>query len=903
MNQPNAEMPEPSVPKTPHGVEEQPAASTGTETAPGVQRALQFENEETPGPEESDSRKETAESESEPRVDSAPETSPEATSEASEPFILPRERALSDGSTRHVRHLAVALDGITCPRDAEEQKRAAEAATAWHHDLLGLLSQWPSGVTFRLRFQVPLAQDKNLQRNEDSRREGASRLGVSLIVTVEARSAETAEARAGQIAGELRRFLQGGEEALGRVYEVRPVTSEKSLRQRLVPFQEGEGLRLSRRTVPLRSQGRSGMGFGAGPRDRGTDEVPAAVGPPAMERPLSSLLQAMLGQGVPSLLDVRLCPTSLQPGELSRLRSLARGEATSGTALSGREEEAIVAFSEDLIEQAGHCFEVEVTLAQRRAPVSPAPVSPGLQAAAGQALFGEAGSPRAREVPLEQSGGLLRPAGGNSAAGREPDPRNGRPGAENGTPGSAGAGTDSYSGRLCRLYSKDEAARLFRFPAPTPEALPGVRAVHPASRHVPSGLSDEGPLLGETTAERGLGKRRKEVRLHPEDMFHHVYVLGQTGTGKTTMLGSMMMERIEAGAGVGLIDPHGDLYDRVRAAVPAGRREDVILFDPASEADDTKLNLLEYDPEHPRQRSRLINELLQILDQEYDLKETGGPIFERYMRNALLLVMDDPKNPRTLLDVVRLFQDRTYREALLESCDNERAVRFWQEAENTPTTGELPSPENMSIYVTSKLSRFLDDDYLRSLVSQRRSTIDFREVIDEGKILLVKMAKGTLGQLGIRMFGTIVVARLLMAALSREKIPESERRGFFLFVDEFQNFTTPTIASLLSEARKYRLSLTLANQTLCQLDGEIADAVLGNAGSLVSLRPGVRDYEQVEPYVSPFFRREDLVNLPNYRAVGRVLVGGEPTRPFLFETTPRLGKRTSGGPAVEETCR
>jgi hypothetical protein len=606
----------------------------------------------------------------------------------------------------------------------------------------------------------------------------------------------------------------------------------------------------------------------------------------------------MLGQSARSLLDVRLCPTSLRPGELARLRSLARGEATSGTVLSGREEESIVAFSEDLIEQAGCCFEVGVTLAQRRAPVSP-----GLQAAAGQALFGQAGSPRAREIPLEESGGLLRPAGVDSEAGREAEPKNGRPGAEVGTPGSAGAGTGSDSGRLCRLYSTEGAARLFRLPAPTPETIPGIRPVHPASRHVPSRLPDEGPLLGEKTAESGLGVRRKEIRLHPEDMFHHVYVLGQTGAGKTTMLGSMMMERIEAGAGVGLIDPHGDLYDQVQSAVPAGRREDVILFDPASEEDDTKLNLLEYDPDRPRQRSRLINELLQILDQEYDLKETGGPIFERYMRNALLLVMDDPENPGTLLDVVRLFQDRAYREALLESCENERAVRFWQEAENTPTTGELPSPENMSIYVTSKLSRFLDDDYLRSLVAQRRSTIDFREIIDEGKILLVKMTKGTLGQLGIRMFGTIVVARLLMAALSREEIPETERRGFYLFVDEFQNFTTPTIASLLSEARKYRLSLTLANQTLCQLEDEITDAVLGNAGSLVSLRPGVKDYEQIEPYVSPPFRREDLVNLPNYRAVGRLLAGGEPTRPFLFETTPRLEKRSSGEAAVEEMCR
>jgi DNA helicase HerA-like ATPase len=414
--------------------------------------------------------------------------------------------------------------------------------------------------------------------------------------------------------------------------------------------------------------------------------------------------------------------------------------------------------------------------------------------------------------------------------------------------------------------------------------VPGVSRSRPATRHVPSGLSGEGPLLGRKKDSR----KEKEVRLHPEDMFHHVYVLGQTGTGKTTMLGSMIEERLQAGAGLGLIDPHGDLYDRVRRAVPAGRRGDVVLFNPTDPGNDAALNLLEYDPERPRQRSRLINELFQIFDQEYDLKRTGGPMFEKYMRSALLLVMNDPREPGTLPDVVRLFQDEEYRETLLQACDNERVVQFWRQAESTPDAGDLPSPNNMAIYVTSKLSRFVDDDYLRSLVNQRHSTLDFRQVIDSGKILLVKMTKGRLGQIGIRMFGTIIITRLMMAALAREEIPEEERRDFYLFVDEFQNFTTPTIASLLSEARKYRLSLTLANQTLYQLEDEIADAVLGNAGSLVALRPGVKDFGRIEPYVSPPFSREEITNLPNYKAVGRLLAGGEPTRPFLFETTPRL---------------
>jgi hypothetical protein len=579
----------------------------------------------------------------------------------------------------------------------------------------------------------------------------------------------------------------------------------------------------------------------------------------------------MLQQSAPSLLSITLRPTSLRPEELSRLRSIARGEATSGTMLSGGEEEATIAFSEGLIRQARRCFEMDVLLAQPQRPVSP-----GLQAAVEQGFFGGLGRMETENVSLETRSGLLRPARPASTK------RQGSaPGAHQ-TGGSSS--TDEDAGRLRRLRGTSEATRLFRFPAPAMGEVAGVSRSRPATRHVPSELSEEGPLLG----RKKDGRTSKEVRVGPEDMFHHVYILGQTGTGKTTMLGSMMMERIEAGAGVGLIDPHGDLYDQVRRAVPVGRRGDVVLFDPTDPGNDAALNLLEYDPERPRQRSRLINELFQIFDQEYDLKRTDGPMFEKYMRGALLLVMDDPREPGTLLDVVRIFQDEEYRETLLQACGNERVVQFWRQAESTLDTGDLPSPNNMAIYVTSKLSRFVDDDYLRSLVNQRHSTLDFRQVIDSGKILLVKMTKGRLGQIGMRMFGTIIVTRLMMAALAREGIPEEERRDFYLFVDEFQNFTTPTIASLLSEARKYRLSLTLASQTLYQLEDEIADAVLGNAGSLVALRPGVKDFGRIEPYVSPPFSREEITNLPNYKAVARLLAGGEPTRPFLFETTPRL---------------
>ena len=845
------------------------SAATGTETAPGAQRELPFEDGEDSCPEETALRADGAQSKAEPPADATSEMSPDA----NEPFVLAPETTLDDGSTRHVRHFAVALHELIRPRSERGQQRALRAAEAWHRDLLGLLSRWPSGAEFRLRYWTHPSREASAPgegTHRTARGEDERQLRVGLVVTAWATDAETAEARAARLSQEILGFLQGSAPASSSIYDVRPARTEEALRWWLAPLRGGTGLRLTRRALDLQAQKGSPIGFGAGRSGTTGPEIPDRAQDSGPERSLSRFGRAMLEQSAPSLLSITLRPTSLRPEELSRLRSIARGEATSGTMLSGGEEEAIVAFSEGLVQQAKRCFEMDVLLAQPQRPVSP-----GLQSAVEQGFFGGLGRMETEKVSLETRSGLLRPARPASTK---------RQGSAPGAHQTGGSSTtDEDAGRLRKLGGTEEATRLFRFPAPAMGEVAGVSRSHPASRHVPSSLPGEGPLFGRKKDSR----KEKEVRLHPEDMFHHVYILGQTGTGKTTMLGSMIEERLRAGAGLGLIDPHGDLYDQVRRAVPAGRQGDVVLFDPADPGNDATLNLLEYDPEYPRQRSRLVNELFQIFEQEYD-NEALGPIFENYMRNALLLVMDDPEEPGTLMDVVRIFQDEGYRETLLQACGNERVVQFWRQAESTPDTGELPSPNNIAIYVTSKLSRFIDDDYLRSLVNQRRSTLDFRQVIDSGKILLVKMQKGRLGQIGIRMFGTIIVTRLMMAALTREGIPEEERRDFYLFVDEFQNFTTPTIASLLSEARKYRLSLTLANQTLYQLENEIADAVLGNVGSVVALRPGVKDFGRIEPYVSPPFSREEITNLPNYKAVARLLAGGEPTRPFLFETTPWL---------------
>jgi hypothetical protein len=431
MSQTSSKMSEPPTPETLRGAELLPfdstdadstgANSTGAKTAPGIQRELQFDDSEGPEFGKTAVREGGPESNIEPLSESAPEESQEVTGESEEPFVLALETTPKGGRTEHIRHFAVALDGIARPRDIEEQKQAERAAQTWHRDLLGFLSEWTTGTEFCLRYQAAPAENRKNQRK------APLQFGISLIVTVGARSAETATARAHRIFRELRHFLRSSADGAGRMYDFTPVATEESLRQRLVPFPKGDGIRLSRRRAPLETKGGSRMGFGARHRETSEPEVPTGANAFGAERHLAHLIQAMTGHSAPSLLDVRLRPTALRAGELSCLRSLARGEVIDSTFLSGVEEEAIVAFGEGLI-QARCCFEVEVTLTQRQAPVSP-----GLQAAAKRGFFGENGRVEAREASLEKTGELLRPADCASPVSKESQPRPGPP-AENGTP-------------------------------------------------------------------------------------------------------------------------------------------------------------------------------------------------------------------------------------------------------------------------------------------------------------------------------------------------------------------------------------------------------------------------------------------------------------------------------------
>jgi hypothetical protein len=310
---------------------------------------------------------------------------------------------------------------------------------------------------------------------------------------------------------------------------------------------------------------------------------------------------------------------------------------------------------------------------------------------------------------------------------------------------------------------------------------------------------------------------------------------------------------------------------------------------------------MEYDEKYPEQKTFVINEMISIFDKLYDLKQTGGPMFEQYMRNAMLLVMDSPETGSTLMEVPRVFRDPSFRKDKLKRCKDMTVIDFWEkEAEKA---GGDASMENISPYITSKLTTFISNDMMRPIIAQQHSTIDFRKVMDEGKILLVNLSKGKIGEINSHLLGMVVVGKLLMSALSRVDIPEKERRDFYLYIDEFQNFTTDSISQILAEARKYKLSLTIAHQFIGQLSEEISKAVFGNVGSMSAFRVGSEDAEFLEKQFAPVFDANDLINIDNYQCYSKLLVNNQATDPFNMKTYPPSKGNSEIKEALKELSR
>jgi len=454
--------------------------------------------------------------------------------------------------------------------------------------------------------------------------------------------------------------------------------------------------------------------------------------------------------------------------------------------------------------------------------------------------------------------------------------------------------------RWVYLMDPLNALAAFHPPFVTDDRFSGVRML-PVRTVADSAFSGEGTVIGINTH---LGSER-EVTIAIDDRRRHMYLVGQTGTGKTTMLEKMFVEDVNNGNGVCLLDPHGDLVENVLRKIPRVRHKDLIYINPEDDARPVGINMLEHEGD--REKQFVVQEMISIMERLFDDKYKGntvtGPIFYHYFRMALLYIMADDEHPPTILDLYRFFNienyhlafDRYVRELhdpMLDAFIQGETFNFRRGQEST-----------FASYITSKLDNFLVDHMLRNIICQERSTIDFDEIVNGRKILLVNLAKGAMGEINSRFFGMLMISKLQMAAMRRVKQRPAERVDFYVYVDEFQNIATSNFAVLLAEARKYRMNMVLANQFVNQLRPDIVDALQGNVGSTVIFRCGVEDAEFFSRLTEPTFSKNDLMLLPNRHAVALLLKNGQITPPFTIGTllAQELDGNTDVSQLIEES--
>ncbi len=433
-----------------------------------------------------------------------------------------------------------------------------------------------------------------------------------------------------------------------------------------------------------------------------------------------------------------------------------------------------------------------------------------------------------------------------------------------------------------------EISTVFHLPQRGVSKNPQLRKSRFSSAAAPLSLPTEGLYLGQNT-HSGM---TTDIFMTPEDRLRHFYVIGQTGTGKTNFLKQAIIQDIKNGEGVCFIDPHGSDIQDILANIPKERYEDVIYFDPSNTERPMALNMLEYDRNFPEQKTFVVNEMLSIFNKLFDMKTAGGPMFEQYFRNSTLLVIEDPDTGCTLLDVSRVLSDKSYRELKLSRCKNPVVVQFWREIADK--AGGEASLQNIVPYITSKFDTFLANDIMRPVIAQEKSSFDFRKVMDERKILLVNLSKGRLGDINSHLIGLILVGKILMAALSRVDSNLKQQNPFYLYIDEFQNVTTDSISTILSEARKYKLGLSLAHQFIAQLDDSIKNAVFGNVGTMAVFRVGNDDAQYLESQFLPAFSANDIMNIENYNCYIKMLSKGTPQKPFNI----KVPAATEGNPDI-----
>ncbi len=357
----------------------------------------------------------------------------------------------------------------------------------------------------------------------------------------------------------------------------------------------------------------------------------------------------------------------------------------------------------------------------------------------------------------------------------------------------------------------------------------------------------------------------------------HTYIIGKTGTGKSTLLETFMMDDIEKGQGFALLDPHGDLVKKLRKQIPPSLEDRVIDFDASDPATPYGFNPLAYVRElrRPLATSGLVHVFKHLW------ADSWGPRLEYILRNCIASLLDFPN--ADLSDISRLLTEPAFRAKVLKFIKNEDLTKFWlKEFNDYPDRFRLESISP----IQNKVGAFLSNPILKRIVTKPERPLNLRRVMDEGKILLVNLAKGSIGEDTANLLGSLLISRFDLAALSREDTPEVDRPDFVLYMDEFHNFTTQSLVFMMSELRKYRLSLVLAHQYLSQLQPSIRDAILGNAGTIIIFRIGAMDAQELGPEFYPTFTASDLTNLPNYSMYLKLMIDGKISPPFSAVAMP-----------------
>ena len=454
------------------------------------------------------------------------------------------------------------------------------------------------------------------------------------------------------------------------------------------------------------------------------------------------------------------------------------------------------------------------------------------------------------------------------------------------------------------LLVEKELAGLYHFPDSRYNRSPNILWLTYKVLPPPPNAPKEGILLG-NNEYRGM---KTPVRFLPGDRTRHHYIIGKSGTGKSALLSYMARQDVANGEGVCMVDPHGDLIEEVLVHVPKERAKDIVVFDPSDGARPMGLNLLE--AKTPEQKDRAALDAMEIFLKLFG-NEIFGPRIQHYFRNGCLTLMDDEEEGATLIDVPRLFVDDEFQRYKVSKTRNPVVRSFWEH--EIAKTGAREK-EEMIPYFSAKFGPFITNTTMRNIIGQPKSAFDIRQIMDEGKVLLVNLSKGKIGDINAQLLGLVFVNKVSMSAFSRADVPREKRKRFFLYVDEFQNFVTEAFTVMLSEARKYELALIMAHQYIGQLVGKteaygetntrMRDAVFGNVGTIMSFKIGAEDAEYIAKEMAPVLSEQDVIGIPNFNCYTKLNINNVQSRPFSMATIwDQEGRNEKLGELVKEYSR